>query len=450
MKLLLQCFSVRRTFSMIGISLCAVHIPTVNAIDYGIYEARALAMGGTAVGIGNTSQAAYYNPALLAFHEGDEDKTRDGRTYFPTLVARAADTVDAAISVANDNLDKDLSEAVTAFNLQRDTASAGAVATTSRDIRSALDKIANKNLNADAFIGLSVSEPSDHEGGAFYLGVRAIGGGSSNVTPSDIALLDEYIEMMDEIASGANPADVIAAHPKLIDINGQLTDPTKLLQSSADVSALAISEWGLALAKEFTFWGQAVSFGITPKMMRVDAYRDNANFDNVATAGVDRFAETKSTHMTFNTDLGIAAIIFENYRVSLAVKDSFAKEFSTKQASDPVTGLAGPDLVVKLYPRSRMGLGYVTKSFSLGIDYDLQESTPIAAEAPNQDFSVGAEYQVLKSVAVRIGYKRDLTDYHGDVLSGGLGYHWRRFVAELAYSQGDDMKGGALQLGWTF
>ncbi len=447
---LTQRFIAQRALLIMSSGLFAIQTPTASAIDYGINEARGLAMGGTVIAVGNTSQAAYYNPALLAFHEGDEDKNRDGRIYFPTIVARAADTVDAAISATNDNLDTALSDAIAAFNTQRDAASAAEVANSSRDIRSVLSDIANKNLNLDAFVGLSVSEPGDHEGGAFYLGVRAIAGGTSNVTPEDFALLDEYIDMMDEIAGGASAADVVAAHPNLIDANGQLTDPTALLNSSADVSALAISEWGLALAKEFTFWGQPVSFGFTPKMMRVDAYRDNADFNNANSADVDQFSETKSTHMAFNADFGIAAIFLENYRLSFAIKDTFAKDFTTKQAADPITGLAGPDLVVKLHPRSRMGLGYVNKTFSIGVDYDLQQSTPMATEAPNQDISLGAEYQIFDSLALRMGYKRDLTDYHGDVVSGGIGYQWRRFVAEFAYSQGDDMKGGALQLGWTF
>lgn len=443
-------FINHRSLLLIGVGLFGIQISATNAIDYGINDARGLAMGGTVIAVGNTSQAAYYNPALLAFHEGDEDKNRDGRIYFPTVVARAADTVDAAISATNDNLDTALSDAINAFNSQRDAASAGEVANSSRDIRSVLSDIANKNLNLDAFVGLSVSEPGDHEGGAFYLGVRAIAGGTSNVPLEDFALLDEYISMMDEIAGGANAADVVAAHPNLIDANGQLTDPTDLLNSSADVSALAISEWGLALAKEFSFWGQAVSFGFTPKMMRVDAYRDNADFNNANGTDIDQFSETKSTHMAFNADFGIAAIFLENYRLSFAIKDTFAKDFTTKQAADPITGLAGPDLVVKLHPRSRMGVGYVNKTFSIGIDYDLQQSTPMATEAPNQDISLGAEYQAFKNFALRMGYKRDLTDYHADVLSGGVGYQWRRFVAEIAYAQGDDMKGGALQLGWTF
>jgi hypothetical protein len=34
--------------------------------------------------------------------------------------------------------------------------------------------------------------------------------------------------------------------------------------------------------------------------------------------------------------------------------------------------------------------------------------------------------------------------------SAGIGYHWRRFVMDIAYSESADMKAGGLQLGWTF
>jgi hypothetical protein len=435
--------------SLGGFYSCATH-----AMNYGIYDARAMAMGGTAIAIGSTAQAAFYNPALLAFHAGDEDKTTDGRTYFPTLVAQAANTIDSALKAVDDNLDGQLSDAVSAFNGQSDAANAGLVADASHNLRKVLDKIANKDLTLDAFVGLSVSEPGDHEGGAFYMGARAIGAGTSTVTATDLALLDEYIGAMEQMAAGATLAAIQAAHPTLIDTNGQLVDPTDTLNSSADVGALVISEWGLALAKEFTYWGQAVAFGITPKMMRVDAYRDNANFNNStitsASDGINQFSDTQTTYMTFNADLGIAAIIAEHYRVSFAMKDVFAKDFATQQAANPTTGLAAPDLIVKLRPRSRMGLGYVTNRFSLGLDYDLQESTPIASEAPSQDISLGAEYQLFSSLALRVGYRQDKTGLRANSISGGIGYHWRRLVMDLGYAQSSDMKGGGLQLGWTF
>ena len=233
----------------------------VQAIDYGVFDARALAMGGTTLAVGDTAQAQYYNPALLAFHSGDEDKTRDGRTYFPTMVVQATDTVDSAIDAVDEELDSKLSNAVNGYNSLRTAASAGAVASSATDLRKVLDEIANKDVSINGFFGLSVSEPSDHEGGAFYIGARVIGAGTSTVPETDLSLLDDYISAMTEIAAGASPQAVAAKYPNLVNANGTLKDPTKTLSSSADISALAISEWGMAAAKEFTFWGQAISFG---------------------------------------------------------------------------------------------------------------------------------------------------------------------------------------------
>jgi len=424
------------------------------AIDFGVMDARALAMGGTVVALGNSAQAQYYNPALLGFHRGDEDLTRDGRGYFPTLVVRASNTVKDAWDAADDNLDDELSSAVTTFNTQPTSAGAGAVAISAKDLRRVLNKLANKDVTLDGFIGYSMSEPSDHEGGAFYVGARVIGVGTSVVSQSDLTLLDDYITAMNEVANGDTLQQVAQRHPTLVNPNGTLRDPTQALTSSADISALAIGEWGMALGKEFAIWDQAISFGVTPKLMRVDAYRDQVDFNNPDTTSVDdtldKFSDSKTTHIAFNADLGVAAIIADHYRVGLAVKDAFARNFRSHQDNDPVTGLARPDLLIKLHPRSRMGLGYVTENLSVGLDYDLQESTPMANEAPSQNISFGAEYWVMPGWSLRMGYRQDQVGLRDSATSAGIGYQWRRFIAEFAYAKSDQSEAGGLQLGWAF
>ncbi|RYY73603.1 MAG: hypothetical protein EOO52_16440 [Gammaproteobacteria bacterium] len=420
------------------------------AIDYGVFDARALAMGGAVLAVGDTSQAQYYNPALLAFHSGDEDVSRDGRFYFPTLVVQASETVDSAIDAVDDEFDTKLSNAVNAFNALPNTANAGDVAAGATDLRKVLDEIANKDLTVNGFFGLSVSEPSDRSGGAFYIGARVMGVGTSRITETDLALLDDYVGAMTDLAGGASLSTVAAEYPNLIAADGTLIDPTDNLGSSADVSALAISEWGMAAAKEFSFWGQAVSFGVTPKLMRVDAYRDEADFNNLDDETTDDFSDTKSTHMSFNADVGIAAIIAEHYRVGIAIKDAFGHNFKTHQEDDPVTGLPRPDLIVKLRSRSRAGIAYVNERFSVGLDYDLKESTPMATEAPSQDLSIGGEYRVFDGLALRLGYRQDKTGFRENATAVGIGYRWRRFVMDVAYSQSGDMKAAGLQLGWAF
>jgi hypothetical protein len=187
--------------------------------------------------------------------------------------------------------------------------------------------------------------------------------------------------------------------------------------------------------------------------MRVDAFRDTADFNDSldsAEEGVDEFSDTQATHIALNADFGVAAIIKEHYRISLTLKDAFEKRFTTTQEPDPVTGEPAPDLSVTLSSRSRLGVGYVNEKFSVGLDYDLGEAKPMANEAGTQELSLGAEYVLWDSLALRAGYRSDQTGLRDNLISGGLGYQWKRFVVDIAYASGGDYRSGGLQLGWTF
>ncbi|HCS62781.1 MAG TPA: hypothetical protein DIW64_01075 [Cellvibrio sp.] len=423
------------------------------AISYGVYDSRALAMGGSATAIGSHAQAAFYNPALLAFHDKEEEVGRDGRVYLPSIVVQVSDATEAAVNAIDDELDTRLSSAINTFNAAPTIESAGQVAGSAQDLSDALDDIANQELSIDSFIGFTVSEPSNREGGAFYFGTRLIGGGLANVTEADSALLDDYIDSMSQVAAGADLTTVATQYPQLINANGQLIDPTSTLTSNADISALAISEWGMAMAKQFEWRDYAIAVGITPKLMRVDAFRDTADFNDSldsAEEGVNELSDTQATHITLNADFGIAATIKEHYRVSLTLKDAFEKSFTTTQEPDPVTGEEAPELKVTLSSRARFGVGYVHEKFSVGLDYDLGEAKPMANEAGTQELSLGAEYRVFDALALRAGYRNDQTGLRDNLISGGIGYQWKRFVVDVAYASGGDYRGGGLQLGWTF
>lgn len=446
-------FSSRQHYLKPLALLIAVVVSPAFAVSYGVYDSRALAMGGSATAIGTPAQAAFYNPALLAFNDKEEEEGRDGRVYLPNIVVQVTDGVDSAIDAVDEELDTQLSNAVDQFNNAPVQATAGLIRDVATDLRDVLDDIATSDLTIDSFIGFNISEPSNREGGGFYFGARAIAGGVANVSNADRELLGDYIDSMEQIAAGTDLLTVAAEYPHLINSEGQLIDPTATLTSNADVSALIISEWGMAVAKQFELFDQAIAIGVTPKLMRVDAFRDTADFNddiNSVDDAEDEFKDTQETHLTLNADLGIAATIAEHYRVSLTLKDAFKKTFTTKQEPDPVTGEPAPDLKVTLSSRARMGLGYVGDKFSIGLDYDLEESTPMATEAGTQELGVGAEYVFWDSLAVRAGYRNDQTGLHENMASAGVGYRWRRFVVDVAYATGGDYQAGGLQMGWTF
>lgn len=428
---------------IIGLSLFAGQAIPAAAAGYGVYDARSMAMGGTGVAIGNGNQAAYYNPALLALGDGDKNR----RTYMPSLTLQTSTAIDAAVSAMDDNLDSKLSQTINLFNSQATMANAEQAAGAAEELRTVLNKVANRDLTVDGFAGFSASNEGEHKGHAFFVGVRTIGLATSKVTPTDLDILDQYIDAMGQLAAGVSPAVVLALHHTLLLSENQFSDPIKRLQSSADMSALVIGEWGMALANEFTFWQQPVQLGVTPKLMRIDAYRDSIKFNNTdlnnLNQRIDNFSETKTSLNTLNADLGIATLFADHYRVSLAVKDLFAKELN-------VTQVSGANVTVRLRPHSRLGLGYISDDLTLGLDYDLHESTTIAREYHNQELRLGAEYKLSRPLALRLGYSHDLVSPTANPISGGIGYQGESFIADIAYTRSRDMTGASLQMGWTF
>ena len=450
MKKRLDCKPGKLSLLALSLSLMAT---SAQAITYGTYDARAMAMGGTGTAVGKPEQAAFYNPALLGFHNKDEDDSRDGRFYMPMISAQYSDAIETAADSYDDDLEDELSQAVDLFNQGQTQAAAISVSDVATDLRDLLDDIGNQDLNLDGFVGMSVSEPSLYEGGALYIGARFLAVGATSVTDTDLALLDRYIEAMDSVAAGADPVTIAATYPDIFDANGNLIDTTTNLTSSADVGALAIAEWGVALGKSWDLWDHKIALGVTPKLMRVDAFRDSVDFTTEAddTNDVeDSFSDTRTTYTSFNMDLGISAQLFDHYIVSFVGKDLFEKSFDTEGDPDPVTGEPTVGPPVTLSPRYRMGLAYVNSAFSLGIDYDLQESTPMTNELATQELAIGAEYILFNSLALRAGYKTDQGEGGASASSFGIGWRVSRFVVDIAYSSGDQSQAGALQLGWAF
>lgn len=155
------------------------------AVTYGIYDARGLAMGGTAVAAGNTSQAQFYNPALLSFHDRDEDASLDGRVSFPNIVLQYSESAEAAITAADNDAADNFRDAIDDFNAVPGAVIARQGAEAGRDLAELLKEVDDEDLGLDAFLGFSISEPSKREGGAFFFGVRALAAGSATVSDED-------------------------------------------------------------------------------------------------------------------------------------------------------------------------------------------------------------------------------------------------------------------------
>jgi hypothetical protein len=74
----------------------------------------------------------------------------------------------------------------------------------------------------------------------------------------------------------------------------------------------------------------------------------------------------------------------------------------------------------------------------------------MANEQPTKELSLGVEYLLFDKLALRAGYRQDQNKLRGDVVSGGIGYQWRRAIFEFGYAQSRDLTAGSLQFGWAF
>ncbi len=424
-------FKAMSSRRLVWILVCAVLPSLGQATEFGIYDARGLAMAGASVASGDNTNALFYNPALLAFYEEFEEDTQDARFLFPVIAPQLSEASGALLETTSDDLDLALTGAIQLFNTDGSTQSAAQVASISASLAEALDGIGNQDLYTDVFVGLALSEPSKRQGGGFYLGSRIVGGGRATIDPADLALLDDYREGLEFIASNGTQG---TAHPELFDGAGNLINPIGSLASSAEGRGALISELGVTFSNQFSWLSRPTALGGGAKVMRLDVF-DEAE---AIVQGDIGFSANRVSELHVNFDFGFAMQVTERFDLGLAVKDVLPKTVTTQS-----------DVDVKFRARPRLGLAYQLPRLQLALDVDLDQTQPLGNEAEAQFVAFGLEWTVLPSVVIRGGSRQDVLGDRGGAWSTGLGLRWRRFLMDAAYVEGD-MRAAALQFGYAF
>lgn len=405
-------------------------LPSAHCAIFGVADARTQSLGGTAVALGNYNQGYSYNPALLATHIGDEDDTQDGHFSYVVLVDGLSDGAKTAASAITDDLEDNLSAAIDALNIDTNALSARSAIADARDLREAMNELEQQSIYADVYTAVSLTEPGDREGGAFFINSRLLAVGDSNIEQSDLALLDDYIEALTYIETFGSAGE---PHTELLDGDGNFVNPSDNIDSSAEGSALMISEVGVSAARQFTMWGQPVAVGVTPKAVILHSFHerwgvDDGQFDNDS---------SREEQVFFNADIGLLWTYQEHWRVGLAVKDVLEKRWTSELNQS-----------FKLSPKSRLGLAYWGEYLRIGMDVDLQSQPQLQSGIAAQDLTFGVEWQALSGVALRLGYRYDLKEILGNSSSAGLLLRLGRFALELSASSGDYDLGAALQFSY--
>lgn len=409
-------------FSLMGIAVSFLVAGQAQAANSWT-EARSDAMGGTGVASASYGSGVLINPALLAKSQPEDDIT----VIFPAIGAQISD---------QDNLrDKidDISDDVNSYRRTLNTinpiqifipGSPGyrQVSSAAGDLADQLTSLRGKTASAKAGGGVAISIPNDVLDVAFVAKANARARVSSYIDQGDIDLL-RGVE--------AVPASALAVDPQN-------------LKSKGYGRAAIVSDYGVAIARQFDLGGVPVSLGVTPKLQQTWLYNYTVSIYDFSSDDINS-SRYRNDDTGFNVDAGMAADFGDNWTVGLSGQNLFSRDIDTKE-------VAGVRDTYQIRPLVTAGVAWHTDLLTLSADGDLTETKGFKSEDSSQYVGVGAEVRPLDWLAVRAGYRADVKDNDSNVFTGGVGFApFNRVHVDLMGLYGEDETWGAgAQLSVTF
>ena len=419
---------MKRWTVLLSVPLVFAGAQDVQALSFGSFDPRAMAMGGAGVAAGTSANASFYNPALLAAARSSEDFSLE----FPVVGARVADP-DQLINSLDDYQNANYPDAFSAAINQWNAASSQAELVAARDavvasgqnLVSGLSSLSNKDLQTQLNAGMVVGIPSKHWGTAFYVNARADGGALVDITQSDLDSINSVIDTVQKLdLTGLSNSSTV-----------QLPDPTTSLTSAVEARGAVISEVGVSLAREFAVAGNTVALGITPKYMKITTFDYREHVD---TADVT-LDQGKKSYNDFNIDVGLAHDYGTNWKTGLVVKNIISKDYTTALGNS-----------IQLDPQARWGIAYSGQMATVALDVDLLKNKATGLDPASQYVALGAEFNVLDFLQLRAGYRYNISDSDTSSAAVGLGLSPFGVHMDLAVEGSDREVGVGFQLGFRF
>ncbi len=407
-------------------------------------EARSDAMGGTGVASGSYGSGALINPALLAKAQQEDRVT----VILPSVSAQITDkdNLQDQIDDISDKVDnyKDVIDDLTLQDIITNPAGTlNQFQSAAGDLAGELESLRGKTAHAKAAAGIAVSIPNDVLSVAFVTKAYARARVSSSIDQRDIDYL-RGIEGSDAIA-GAVAVDAAVNGSDVI---------TRNLNSTASGRAAIVSDYGIAMAKQFDLGGVPVSIGVTPKLQKTWLY--NYTTSIYAYDSNDwNSSRYRNDDTGFNIDAGVAADFGEHWTLGLSGQNLVSRDIDTKDIRI-TNGRTGETRSYKdtfqISPLVTAGAAWHNDLVTLSADGDLTETKGFKSEENSQYVGVGAEVRPLSWLAVRAGYRADVKGNDSNVFTGGVGFApFNRVHVDLMGLYGEDETWGAgAQLSVTF
>jgi hypothetical protein len=411
--------------------LAVLGLGSAQAAPFGIFDPRSVAMGGTGVSSGTAGNASYFNPALLAAAAPKDrfaiELMASVRAADPQKFADDIDTLEAR----GDGLTAAINRFNQAATIGDKQATAGSLATALGDFRSSLSAVNNKNLEANLFASpLTIGVPGKTLGWGLYASAKADISAQLVYANSDDALLNGYQTAVADFAASGAPGDLATLLANFGN-GATLNDPD--YQSRLNVRAVALLESGVSLAHEFDSLDK-LAIGITPKAVRVLTI-DYSISPQQSEIDLDTGRRDFSGA---NLDLGLAKQLGSGFKAGLVGKNLISRSYTTALGN-----------TIDLKPQFRAGVSHHTSWTTVAVDLDLTENKPIGFDMPTRFAAVGAEFDVFRTLQLRVGYRGDLTGNYKGIPSVGLGLSLFGVHLDVAVAGREDEEViVALQLGF--
>lgn len=390
-------------FSLMGVAVSFFVAGQAGAAN-GWTEARNDAMGGTGGASANYGSGVLINPALLA-----KAKPDDGITLIaPTIGAQISDKDDLRSKI------DDISDEVNNYRRVLSTLNLSQISAAAGDLANQLSSLKGKTASGKAGAGLAVSIPNDTLNVAFVAKANARARVSSYIDQGDIELL-RRIQSNPLNAAGASAQD---------------------LKSKGYGRAAIVSDYGVAIARQFDVGGVPVSLGITPKLQQTWLYNYTTSIYNFSSDDINS-SRYRNDDTGFNVDAGLAADVGDNWTVGLSGQNLFSRDIDTKEVD-------GVHDTYQIRPLVTAGVAWHTDMLTLSADGDLTETKGFKSEDTSQYVGVGAEVRPLDWLAVRAGYRADVKHNDSNVFTGGVGFApFNRVHVDLMGLYGENQTWGA-------
>ena len=409
-------------FSLMGIAVSFIMAGQAEAAN-GWVEARSDAMGGTGVASAPYASGALINPALLARSQPDDAVT----LVFPPIGAQISDKDDLRSEI--DDISDDVNGYRKALNGVNPVqlfvpGSPGyrQVSGAAGDLADRLSSLKGKTASAKAGAGMVVAVPNDVLAVAFVAKANARARLSSYIDQGDIDTLCRV---------QAVPASVLAV------------DPNNLKSQGFGRGAI-VSDYGVAMARQFNPGGVPISLGITPKLQQTWLYNYTVSIYNFSSDDINS-SRYRNDDTGFNVDAGMTADFGESWTVGLSGQNLFSRDIDTKE-------VAGVRDTYQIRPLVTAGVAWHTDLVTLSVDGDLTQTKGFKSEEASQYVGVGAEVRPLDWLAVRAGYRADVKNNDSNVFTGGVGFApFNRVHVDLMGLYGEEQTWGAgMQLSVMF